>query len=156
MSMRRIALFAGIAIALSVPAFAGAQTQYTLPDVIVTAPTFAPLAQAPTGQLNNLYSNTNNLSSYINNVFKIAISLGAMLAVLQLVRAGYIRMISGVGSWTSQSKAGEIISNAILGLLLLLGVYLVLYQINPCIVNLNLLNSSAFNSTSGQQCAAAS
>lgn len=64
-----------------------------------------------------------------------------MLAVLRLVYAGYIYMVSGVDSSFSLGKAKGIIGSVVFGLLLLLGIYLILYQINPDILKLNALEN---------------
>ncbi|HWP61660.1 MAG TPA: hypothetical protein VN495_03585 [Candidatus Paceibacterota bacterium] len=108
-------------------------------------PTFTPLQPAPGGTaLNKIYT-SNGLSGYINTVFTFAISLGAIAAVLRLVYAGYIYMVSDL--WTSKGKAKEIIGNVVFGLLLLLSIYLILKQINPGLLNLSFL--SDFNSGYG-------
>ena len=60
-----------------------------------------------------------------------------MAAVLRLVYAGYLYM--GTDMWSSKKHATDVIRDTVLGLLILLAIYLVLYQINPQILNLNVV-----------------
>lgn len=97
-----------------------------------------------------------DLGSFMNKVFVGAISLGAILAVLRLAWAGFVYMSSDL--WTSKEKAKEIIKETLLGLFLLLAIWLILYQINPDILSLNILRNiksaptiSAQQQTAGQQ-----
>ncbi len=76
----------------------------------------------------------NDLGTFINSAFKIALSLGAILAVLRIAWAGYQYMSSD--AWGEKSHAKEILGDVVIGLLLLLGTWLILYQINPDILNL--------------------
>jgi hypothetical protein len=62
-----------------------------------------------------------------------------MLAVLRIAYGGYIYMGSA-DMWGNKQQAKEIIGDAIIGLLLLFAIYLILYQINPNLLNLNVLN----------------
>ncbi len=43
--------------------------------------------------------------------------------------------------WGNKSRAKEIFRDAIIGLLLLLAIYLILRQIDPCLLDLNILRS---------------
>jgi hypothetical protein len=89
-----------------------------------------------------------NLPGLINAAFKIAISVGAILAVLQLAYAGFIYMGSA-DMWGEKAVAKEKIRNAVIGLLLLLAIYTILFQINPDLVNLNVLRSIGSSSGGG-------
>lgn len=87
----------------------------------------------------NLFKNmtaANDLSGFINGIFKIAIIVGAMLAVLRLVYAGFLYM--GTDIFDKKGAAKEAIQNALIGLLLLVTTYILLNQINPDILNLNI------------------
>lgn len=79
---------------------------------------------------------TGELGRFMNKVFVGAISLGAILAVFRLAWAGFIYMSSDL--WTSKENAKEIIKETLLGLFLLLGIWLILYQINPDILKLKI------------------
>ena len=102
---------------------------------------FVPLAEAGLqgSKLANLYS-SNDLSTYINNIFKFAIGIGAIAAVLRLAYAGYLYMGQS-DMWSHKGEAKTIIGDVTLGLLLLLAIWLILYQINPDILKLNALRS---------------
>ncbi len=102
---------------------------------------FTPLS----GGTNNLagplsqYFTSTNLPGLFNAIFTMALSAGAILAVLQLARAGWLYMSSD--AFGTKSKAKEIIRDAILGLVLLIGIWIILNQINPCLLNLNILQT---------------
>lgn len=98
---------------------------------------FVPLAETPGGsRLGNLYQSA-NLGDFINRLFTAALALGAILAVLRLAFAGYMYMTTD--AWGQKGKAREIIGNVVLGLLLLLSIWLILRQINPQLLDLNIL-----------------
>jgi hypothetical protein len=103
---------------------------------------FAPLATIPSGPLATLYTTPNNgdFSNFINSLFKFTLALGAIAAVLRIAFAGYLYMGQS-DMWSHKGQAKTIIGDVTLGLLLLLGVYLILYQINPDIVKLNALKN---------------
>ncbi|MBI4093867.1 hypothetical protein HY417_02795 [Candidatus Kaiserbacteria bacterium] len=89
--------------------------------------------------------NTDDLGPFMNKVFVGAISLGAILAVLRLAWAGFVYLSSDL--WTSKDKAKEIIQETLLGLFLLLGIWLILYQINPDILKLKVGFESSGSAT---------
>ncbi len=101
---------------------------------------FVPLAdvsQSP--KLVNLYG-SQDFSSFINGLFKFAIAIGAIVAVLRLAYAGYLYMGQS-DMWSHKGQAKTIIADVTLGLLLLLSIYLILYQINPDILTLKALRN---------------
>lgn len=101
---------------------------------------FVPLAKYPVNsRLGGIYESNGDLGVFVNNLFTFAISLGAILAVLRLAYAGYIYLVSGL-QWTERTKAREIIGDTVLGLLLLLAIFLILKQINPDLLKLNVLD----------------
>ena len=83
-------------------------------------------------------ANGASIADLVNALFKLAIILGAMLAVLRLVYAGFLYMASDI--WSKKDEAKTAIQNALIGLMLLLATYLILNQINPNILNLNVSN----------------
>lgn len=94
-----------------------------------------PLPGAPSGT----YS---SLSVYLNYMFKILLSIGAMIAVVTLVLGGVTYMVSE--SLGTKSDARRRIQASLIGLLLLLVSWLVLYTINPNLTTFNLpITSSA-------------
>ena len=101
---------------------------------------FVPLAQTPgNSKLGQLYV-SGDFSNFINGLFKFAIALGAIVAVLRLAYAGYLYMGQS-DMWSHKGEAKRIISDVTIGLLLLLSIYLILFQINPDIVKLNVLKN---------------
>lgn len=77
-----------------------------------------------------------SLSLYLNLVFKILISIGAMVAIITLVLGGITYMVSEIVDKKSEAKRR--IQAAILGLLLLLTCWLILYEINPKLTQFSL------------------
>jgi hypothetical protein len=117
---------------------------FALPLVALADPTadFVPLAKVPSGPLGTLYATPNNgdFSNFINSLFKFTLAIGAIAAVLRIAYAGFLYMGQS-DMWSHKGQAKTIIGDVTLGLLLLLGVYLILYQINPDIVKLNALKN---------------
>ncbi|OGG45009.1 hypothetical protein A2673_02880 [Candidatus Kaiserbacteria bacterium RIFCSPHIGHO2_01_FULL_50_13] len=89
--------------------------------------------------LSQIVNPNQDLATFINNAFKIAISVGAILAVMRIAWAGYLYIASDL--WPSKQKGREILQDVALGLLLLIAVYIILYQINPDILNLDAIRS---------------
>lgn len=102
---------------------------------------FTPLvdlpAQAP-AKFSGLYS-SQDLTSFINRMFFLMISIGGMLAVGRLSYAGWLYMIGD--NFGNLKKAKGIVGNVVIGLLILLSIWLILMQINPYILNTDILQS---------------
>ncbi len=84
-----------------------------------------------------------NLATFVNAMFKAAIGIGAMLAVLQLARAGFLYM--GSDMWHKKEQARHLMQDAVIGLLVLMAVWLVLNQINPQLLKLDVLEGIKAN-----------
>jgi hypothetical protein len=84
-----------------------------------------------------LFDPSSTLPQFFNAAFKTALVVGAMLAVLRLGYAGFVYMTTDLPG--SKGNARTIIGETVLGLLLLLAVWLILNQINPQILNLDIL-----------------
>lgn len=82
-------------------------------------------------------ADTNSLPQFLNTLYKICIGVGAVLAVLMIMFAGFLFMTSR-GSVASNEKAKSYIQNAVLGLILLLSPTIVFSIINPDILKLDL------------------
>lgn len=81
--------------------------------------------------------NTNQgLASYLRLVFRLAIGIAGVIAVVKIVLAGIEHMTSE--SPFSKSKAKDKLLNSILGILLLLGSVVILNTINPELLNISL------------------
>ena len=101
---------------------------------------FTPLESAKNSPMLTPFYTSANLPGLINGMFKLALSVGAILAVLRLAQAGFLYMGSS-DMWGEKAHAKEIIRNAVMGLLLLMSIYIILYQINPDIVSLKILDT---------------
>lgn len=106
-----------------------------------TSAEFCPLTDVQGSRLETIYkdSGKTTLSGFLTGLFTAVISVAAIIAVLRLGYAGYLYMTSE--SWGSKGKAKEVIGDVVLGLLLLLSCWLILNQINPDILKLDILNS---------------
>ncbi|MFH1979157.1 MAG: hypothetical protein ABII97_02140 [Patescibacteria group bacterium] len=76
-------------------------------------------------------------AQYATQTLKFAITIGALLAIIIIIIGGFEYVTAG-GNTGQVEKAKERITQAILGLILIVGSYLILYTINPDLVNLNL------------------
>ncbi len=104
------------------------------------------LAEKAAGQeryvpLENIPGLTSNqpvsFSTYLTAIYKVGIILAAVLAVLMIVIGG-IQYMSAAGNVGSVESAKETIWQAILGLLLVLGSYLILSAINPDLLKMEI------------------
>lgn len=111
--------------------------------IAALAADFQPIV--PLGDID--YSRTDlTFGAYLNEIFKLSLTIGAVLAVIMLVYGGFEYM---TGTKAGDKKSGlDRIRNAIIGLVLLLSVYIVLFQINPCILQITVFT----NTTSDGRC----
>jgi hypothetical protein len=79
---------------------------------------------------------SDSLAPFLSEVYKLCIGLAAVLAVLQLMRAGIMYM--GGDSITEKKQARELIMLSIVGLLLVLSPVIVFSIINPDILKLDI------------------
>ncbi|PIR84177.1 hypothetical protein COU18_00270 [Candidatus Kaiserbacteria bacterium CG10_big_fil_rev_8_21_14_0_10_51_14] len=110
----------------------------TAPIVHAATPAFVPLAETPSGPLRDIYDTSGDFSDFINGLFRFALVVGAIAAVLRIAYAGYLYM--GSDMWSQKGVAKEILTDVTLGLLLLLSIWIILYQINPDILKLRALD----------------
>ncbi len=120
---------------------------FALPAVALAADTsglgFVPLTSIP-GIADA--GNASTLPSFLNNVYKLAIGVAAVLAVLQIVRAGIMYM--GGDSVTEKKDAKNLITLSIGGLILVLSPVIVFSVINPKILNLEIGGLNDLTTTS--------
>lgn len=90
--------------------------------------------------LSNLFC-SQNLSDMLNQIFQLAIILGGVLAMLRIAYGGWLYM-GREDMWSSKTHAKEVFRDAIIGLLLLLAIWLILNQINPDILKLQILQDT--------------
>ncbi|KKR21831.1 MAG: hypothetical protein UT50_C0003G0012 [Candidatus Moranbacteria bacterium GW2011_GWA2_39_41] len=90
---------------------------------------YAPMEQIPG------FTTSGNFYSYISAVYKFGIWAVGVSALLMITIGGYMYIMSAANV-ASAEKAKEIITDAIIGLILALVSYLLLYEINPNLVKL--------------------
>lgn len=102
---------------------------------------FKPLVDLPAqspAKFSGLYS-SQDLTTFVNRMFFLMISIGGMLAVGRLSYAGWLYMIGD--NFGNLKKAKGIVGNVVIGLLILLSIWLILMQINPYILSTDILQS---------------
>lgn len=96
---------------------------------------FVPLAPIP-GLTQGITADSAGLASFFNNLYKFLVGIAAILAVIEIIWGGI--EISTQDSVSKQSDGRKRITNAILGLILVLSPVIVFSIINPNILNLSL------------------
>ena len=107
---------------------------YSAPTTFNNSGGFVPLVGLP-GLTDE--SAKRSLADYLNALFRLAIGIGALIAVIKIIFAG-IKYMSR-DSFFAKEEAKSDIQTALLGLLIMLSVVLVLTVINPNLLNLNVL-----------------
>ncbi|MFH0988041.1 MAG: hypothetical protein V1763_01580 [Parcubacteria group bacterium] len=75
------------------------------------------------------------IAQYISAAYKYAVVLGSVIAVVSMMFGGIMYVVAGANA-SMVSKAHEMIKGPVLGLVLLLGSYLLLQTVNPNLVYL--------------------
>lgn len=96
---------------------------------------YTPLAELPLGKGGALLS-TYTISTYLSGMFKLIIALGAAFAVVMGITGGIQYVASGIAP-AARKGAKERITNAIIGLVIVLTSYLILNTIDPKLVAFN-------------------
>lgn len=91
---------------------------------------------APLPGIGDSGDKTTTLEKYVPAVFKLAIGLSAVAAVLMIVIGGFQYISSDAIMKKSEGK--ERIKNAVFGLVLVISAWLILNTINPNLLNINL------------------
>lgn len=97
---------------------------------------YVPLAPLPGIGDSPGTTTVSSLSGYLTGIFKLMIGLAAALAVIMIMIGG-AQMMS-TDSITGHDSGKEKIDNAIWGLVLAIAAWLILYTVNPALVNFNL------------------
>lgn len=90
---------------------------------------------------------SSNTATFLTQLYKICIGAAAVIAVLQIMRAGVLYM--GGDSFTEKEQARSLISTSIIGLLLVLAPTIVFSIINPDILKLNIDTSKLGTDVTG-------
>lgn len=85
------------------------------------------------------------LSGFFNTLYRLCIGAAAIIAVIQIMRAGF-KIITNKGSFSQNEEAKSLIGNTILGILLVLSPVIVFSIINPRILDLE-FDFSSLSST---------
>ena len=101
---------------------------------VSAADDFVALAEIP-----GVTDSTRSIATYLNALFRIAVGVGAFLAVIKITLAG-IKYMSN-DAFSSKEVAKKDIQGALLGLLIILSTVIILNIINPQILNLNVFDS---------------
>ena len=94
--------------------------------------TYVPLEPIPGANQTGM----GDFASFLSSLFKVLLSLGALIAVATLVFGGIMYMTNEAAGQKEMGK--ERMKAAIYGLLLLAGSWLILYTINPNLLNFSL------------------
>lgn len=121
---KRVLSFLLLGVAIAVPFIVLGE------DAAPTAAGFETLSQIP-----GVAGSTASLGTYVNALFRIAIGLGAVIAVLMIVIGGFEYLSTDLFQRKSAGK--ERIQNSLLGLGLLLVSTLLLQTINPKLLDLS-------------------
>ena len=138
--MKKLLHFLVIAILIALPVLVSAQPEAPADpapvpaDVPSTQMKFVPLTNVPfIAEAGNSF----NLSDFLNGLFKICIGVAAVVAVLQIMRAGIMYMGSDSG-FAEKKEAKNLIALSIGGLILVLSPVVVFSVINPEILSLKI------------------
>ncbi|QQS22528.1 M15 family metallopeptidase [bacterium] len=94
-------------------------------------------------------SDGQDLVRCINRLYKFGISAGALLLVFFVVYSGYLYILGGQNG---KEKAKGVLPNALTGMAVLLGSYLLLYFINPNIVAFKPIQPPIFDAKNLANC----
>ena len=103
---------------------------------VLAATPYELLAPIPLGGAGSGNTTQTNPSDYIKGMFMLATAVAGGLAVIKIIFGGITYM--STDAFTGKSEAKNTIQNAIWGLLLAIGAWLILYTINPKLVEFNL------------------
>ncbi len=116
--------------------FSLATTVYAVnPDYTVLVPLPGTTKSCGAGA-NGVTTCTTNWNTYLQGAFKLSIGIAAGMAFVMITFGGIIYATSDAITGKSQGK--EYIENALWGLLLVIGAWVILNTINPNILNFNL------------------
>jgi len=110
---------------------------------------YVPLAPLPGTGSSNAPGATVELATYLPGIFRLSIAAAGALAVIMIVIGG-VQYIS-TDAISGKSEGKERIQNALVGLLLAIASYAILYTINPNTVKFNLSIKRPTESTASPQ-----
>lgn len=101
------------------------------------------------------FAKTGDFYTYVSNIYKFGIGAIGVCAMLMIIAGGYM-YITSAGNNSSMEKAKGVITDAVVGLILAMAAWLILYVINPDLVRINRISGTTpSGGTAGEQRAAA-
>jgi succinate dehydrogenase/fumarate reductase cytochrome b subunit len=94
-------------------------------------------------------SATTSLGSYLGQVFNFGIAIAVTLALIMIIWGGIMYMTTD--SWSGKEEGKTKITNALWGLGLALVSWLLLWTINPNLVNFGGSNNALLSTTTSQK-----
>ena len=76
-----------------------------------------------------------DLVGYLNNLYKFGISITGILAIFMIGLGAFAYIVTSAGNSSKMLDAKDTIQNALIGLLIALTAYLMLYVINPDLIS---------------------
>lgn len=97
------------------------------------------LAQGETIQMEEIPGQTgatgrNNLIGYLESLYTFGIAIAAILAVFMIALGAFLYVVTSAGNASKIADAKKMITNAIVGLVLALIVWLILFVVNPDLI----------------------
>jgi hypothetical protein len=77
---------------------------------------------------------TDDLAKFLDNLYKFGISITGILAVFMVALGAFMYIVTSAGNASKMMNAKDMITNALIGLVIALTAYLFLYVINPDLV----------------------
>ncbi len=77
---------------------------------------------------------TSDLVTYLDNLYNFSIAIAAILAVFMIAVGAFLYIFTSAGNASKIMDAKEMIKNAIIGLVIVLIAFLILFIINPDLV----------------------
>lgn len=115
-------------------------------SVLAQGTDFVPLTNLPAiTEVGNAITTPDGLAKFLNNIYGLCIGIAAVVAVLQIMRAGIMYM--GGDSVTEKKEAKNLIALSIGGLILVLSPVVVFSIINPEILSLRIKGIDALKAT---------
>lgn len=111
------------------------------PTSLLAAIGYTPMTDIPFLEINVSSDILSTPTDLFNALFTLSITIGAMLAVFMFIFGG-LQMITARDNAGNVTAGKQKMTNAVLGLLMLLSTFIVLTTINPQLTELKIFGSS--------------
>lgn len=108
----------------------------TIPMPVQGAAEYELLAPIPLDGADSMPADKTTAERYIKGIFTLIIAIAGGLAVVRIIFGGILYM--STDAFEGKSDAKNTIQNALWGLLLAISAWLILYTINPDLIEFNL------------------